>query len=269
MKIRYSLKFAPVYRGLANLFGLAGDGDGGVTQIAALPAITVLGSMYETFDLSVAKVNRAREFEADNVAVAATSAEYFSYALTKASMFAFVWSEVTQHNLTRLSRRKADANLSHIFEEEVKYTFSLDQVRRIAEMVLERSISHPTDSHPTLSDRLSNVGFDKSEIDFSRLTKFSSCISDLVPKFEKIEEELTLLNNQIAVQLGRVVIPEEEQSSPFANILYLLGAAMVGADGKIERDEMAFAQEGKPLLMISTKQISGFTAKSGGHPRSS
>lgn len=240
----YSLKFAPVYRGLANsIAGLAGDEGGGSTQIAALPAITVLGSMYETFDLRVAEVNRIREFEADNVAVLATSEEHFSYALTKVSMFAFVWSEVTQHNLTRLSRRKVDANLSHVFEEEVKYSFSLDEVKRIAEMVLARSINHPTDSHPTLSNRLSNVGFEKTDIDFSRLTKFSSCVSDLVPEFEKIEEELTLLNNQIAIQLGHVVIPEEEQSSSFANVLYVLGAAMVGADGKIERDEMALAQK--------------------------
>jgi Zn-dependent protease with chaperone function/uncharacterized tellurite resistance protein B-like protein len=239
----YSLKFAPVHRGLANsIRGLSGNGEESATQIAALPALAVLQSMYESFDLSIAKVNRAREFEADNVAVSATSAEDFSYALTKVSMFSFVWANVIKHNIERLSKRKVDDNLSKVFEEEIAYTFSLDQVKLISENVLGNKISHPTDSHPNLADRLDNAWFDKSKLDLSKLIKFSRCIDELVPNFEVIEEELTWLNNSLAVQLGQVTIPDEVQNSPFADLLYLLGAAMVGADGKIERDEMALAQ---------------------------
>jgi len=192
--------------------------------------------------LSIAKVNRAREFEADNVAVSATSAEDFSYALTKVSMFSFVWTNVIKHNIERLSKRKVDDNLSKVFEEEIAYTFSLDQVKLISENVLGNKISHPTDSHPNLADRLDNAGYDKSKLDLSKLIKFRRCIDELVPNFEVIEEELTWLNNRLAVQLGQVTIPDEVQNSPFADLLYLLGAAMVGADGKIERDEMALAQ---------------------------
>ena len=74
---------------------------------------------------------------------------------------------------------------------------------------------------------------------------------ELIDDYKAIEEQLTLLEHRVRVALGQVVIPKggEQNDEPLLNVLYLMAAAMVGADGRTDANEIAMAEAmGKKLV---------------------
>lgn len=256
----FSTKFAPVYRGLGNsINSLSSSGDGALS-LAQLPALFVLSSMYESFEKNVATISREREFEADKVGVSVSSAKDLAYSLSKVILFSSHWNDVRIDNIKRLNEGKTSDNLSLIFKDKSAYNLSKEQLADQKENILTSTIAHPTDSHPPLFERLRNVDFDSKEISIENVLMQGDSCSDLIGHVEQIEEDLTLLEHRMMIALGHVVIPEDnDEKGNFENILYIMAAGMVGADGKIEQEEIAAAEQ-IGMQLINTFDQTDFRA---------
>lgn len=240
----YSTKFAPVYRGLGNSINSLSNSYGGLSDLGKLPALFVLSSMYESFAENVASISREREFEADKVGVSVSSTKDLAYSLTKVILFSSMWNDVQQENIKRLNEGKISPNLSLIFKDSAAYNLSKKTLEDEKENILNSTISHPTDSHPLLLDRLENIGFDSKDIEIDNILIQGNSCSDLIHDAEQIEVDLTELEHRMMVALGYALPPEDvNNEGGMEQWLYAMAAAMVGADGKIEQEEIAAAEQ--------------------------
>ena len=86
------------------------------------------------------------------------------------------------------------------------------------------------------------LGVSPDEITKDHLLPAASSAVELVDNFAVLEEELSMQEHQLMVALGVARPPEEQERNPLLNAMYSMAAAMVGADGKIESDEIAVAE---------------------------
>lgn len=239
----YTTKFAPVYRGLGNSISSLGEGSGGASDFAKIPPLIVLSSMYESFEKNVSAISREREFEADKVGVSVSSAKDLIHSLSKVILFSSLWNDTRLENIERLNRGKISPNLSLIFKDSAAFNLSKKSLEEEKDNFLEKSITHPTDSHPSLLDRIESVGFDPLDIDMSTILKQGESCNDLIENVEEIEEDLTTIEHQMMISLGYAVLPEEhEEKNGIEHYIYSMAAGMIGADGKIEQEEIASAE---------------------------
>jgi Zn-dependent protease with chaperone function len=246
----YSLKFSPVYSGLTHaISSIDTDDDGGV-NITTLPAYALLTYMIGVFDKNISSINRTREFEADNTATEIAPALALASALLKMSLYAHFWGGLTDKVIDRLRKGTVTRNLSLIFADTVKYDVDEDRIPEVIKGLSEERISHPTDSHPPTIKRIEKLGININNIDYEILTNYQDNAVDLINGHVNIEEELTTLQQQYYVALG-VEVPDEEEVNTGARLLAALGAHMVLADGKIEKEEIEKA-ENIGLSLIDT-----------------
>jgi len=244
----YSTKFAPVYANLAKSIQNLSDSSTGATGLAKLPAILVLDAMYNSFAENIAAISRNREFEADKIGSQASSVNGLAYSLAKIVTFSNLWQQTIYENIKRLSKGKITVNLSEVFKDSASYNVSNRDIDEIIQETLPSIIKHPTDSHPPISERYNNLNFDISNIEKEKIMFQGNASENLLNNVKEIEEELTEFEHRIQVSLG-VVIPEKGNESGAEVIIYSLAAAMIGADGRIENDEVRVAEElGAKLL---------------------
>lgn len=239
----YSMRFAPVYAGLGKALGaIVTDEDEGATELAKLPAIAMLSYMYEIFATNEAKISRDREHKADEAGAEAGSAFALSSALIKVSLYSSLWDHAHKQNIERLNQGKVANNLSVIFQDTAKYDVEHENIDQIMKSTLEQTISHPTDTHPAVSKRLEELGIKSGEITKDMLLVPGNPAIELIDKYQEIEEEITFLEHKLMVAYGVVAPPEENKQNQLLHATYSLAAAMVGADGKIDPDEIAVAE---------------------------
>ena len=121
--------------------------------MAKIPAIMVLSAMYESFEINISAISRAREFEADKVGCLASNKEGLVYSLAKVYTYSAFWNQTILENIQRLNKGKFTANLSNVFRDSSTYNIGNTELNQIISEVLPSVIQHPTDSHPPLSER--------------------------------------------------------------------------------------------------------------------
>jgi len=248
----YSMKFAPVYSGLTSSINTLDEGD----SIVAVPAIAMLSAMLDIFSRNVSKISRSREFEADKIGVSVSSNEDLAVSLAKVSIFASLWQKVRQENIDRLNEGKISSNLSKVFEDSSKYDFSVADINNLLEEILNYKIIHPTDTHPPIKERFKNIDFKSESLTIEKLSYVGNSSEDLLTNADDLEKDLTLFEHKFLVAVGFVAIPEntENENHNFLNLIYSLVATMIGADGKIEQNEILSAES------IGKKIFKGFDA---------
>lgn len=239
----YSTKFAPVYSNLGKSINNLANTSSSATALAKLPAIYLLSAMYDSFSKNIASISREREFEADKVGCEASSKEGLVYSLAKVVTFSKLWTETLLDNIKRLNNGRVTTNLSEVFRESSLYNIGQKDIDEIIRDVLPSIVQHPTDSHPPLAERYANIEFDVEQITRERIISQGNSIAELIDDVSKLEEELTTLEHRYQVALGLVNIPEEVKQDNLADMIYLLAAGMIGADGKLELDEVRIAEE--------------------------
>jgi Zn-dependent protease with chaperone function/uncharacterized tellurite resistance protein B-like protein len=241
----YTLKFAPIYAGLKRSIGSLDD------SITALPAISMLSAMFDIFSKNEKKISRIREFEADQAGVSVSSEKDLALALAKVAIFSSLWSKVREDNVERLNSGKIVNNLSEVFEDSAKYDVAHSGLDELITTILETQITHPTDTHPSIRDRYKSINYDESDLTVKSLIELGQSSEKLFSStLGGIEQELTVLEHRVMVALGHVKPPEDEEkrSDSILNALYILAATMIGADGKIEQNEIKTAENiGKQL----------------------
>ncbi len=248
----YSLRFAPVYAGLGSALGvIEADDEEGASGIAKIPARAILSFMYEVFAQNEAAIGRERELKADEAGAEASSPLALATSLVKISLFAAFWPHAREQNIERLSGGKITRNLSKVFQDSAKYDVAHENIENILDSVMEIMIPHPTDTHPSVGTRLNALGIERSQITKDMLLIPGGSAIELIDDFEEIEEEATMFEHRLMVALGHVKVPEDEEKEQdhLLHATYCLAAAMVAADGKIEPEEIAVAEEiGKGLF---------------------
>jgi Zn-dependent protease with chaperone function len=252
----YSVRFAPVYAGLGKAIISLDEGDeGGLSKLAKLPAIAILSFMHEVFSRNERTIGRQRELLADQAGSEVSSPLSLSTSLAKVALYSSLWNHAQEQNIDRLNDGKVTANLSEVFQDIAKYDVEQSAIEDILDSILDRSVSHPTDTHPPIRERLDSLGIDKIQITKEALLVPKDTAIELVDGCRKIEEELTILEHRLMVALGHVDIPDEdddddeEEPNYMLRCSYFLAAAMVTADGKIEPAEITMAEGiGKQLF---------------------
>ncbi len=246
----YSMKFAPVYSGMQKSIKSI-DGSEGETSIVTVPAVAMLSAMLDIFSMNVLKISRIREFEADKAGISVSSSEDFGIALGKVATFSLFWNKVRDENINRLNQGKISGNLSEVFEDSSKYDLSVAEIETIVENILETKITHPTDTHPSISDRYAGINFDIKGLTIKKISIIGNSLQELFPNSLEIEKELTVFEHRFLIALGVVSLPEDvnKDSSNFLNTIYTLAATMIGADGKIVQSEIKSSEQiGKKLF---------------------
>ena len=245
--IHYTLKFAPVYRGLQHSISELNED----ASIVNIPAISMLSFMMQIFSINERRISREREFEADNAAISVSSSDVFAMALGKVSVYSGLWKFLQQNNIKRLNEGKISPNLSLIFEDSSRYDISHENVKNVLEQILQTRVSHPTDTHPTTFERYENINFDYQKMNIEELTKKGKSSASLINNLDSIEEELTQVEHHVMIELGHADLPEdtETESAGYLNAIYTLAAGMVCADGKVLPEEINEAEAiGKSLF---------------------
>ena len=239
----YSMKFAPVYSGMAAAIGAMDVAeDEGASGLAKIPALAVLSYMHEVFSRNERTIGRARELHADQAGVEASSGRSLAAALAKISFYSGIWLSTQNENINRLSEGKITRNLSAIFCDSAKYDIEHMRFDEIIDSIMENKIAHPTDTHPTFGERLNGLGLSKEDLHNSDFFPPDLSAIELLDNSKEIEEHLTLFEHRLRVALGQVVIPKESEKNHFLNVIYMMTAAMVSADGRLDPDEIVVAE---------------------------
>lgn len=269
----YTLKFAPVYTGLARAIDTLEGGGVNAATIARLPALSMLSLMIELFARNERMISRDREFEADRVGVAVSSPQALATALGKVAVYGPVWSHVREENVQRLNQGKVAVNISKTYEDSARYDVSHKAVGTIMQEILTTEIPHPTDSHPTIEARFRNIGFDPETLTVETLVGPGGSGEALIDDMLLLERDLTVQEHRLMVMLGaatppgdslrQAVDPQPEGrmtpsapiSAPKANPIYTLSAGLISADGNVSLEEIAVAEEAGARLMPGFDRI--------------
>lgn len=239
----YSLRFAPVYRRIAIALSALRNSDGSTRHLGVASADAILRWLLETFGRNERAISRDREFEADQVGLTAASPEALGLSLAKVAVYAPVWSAVRERNAARLNEGRISRNLSRVYADSARYDVSSRMIDRILELVLATKMSHPTDTHPTVSERYQAVGFDPARLTIETLTRQGDAASALVNEITPMEARLTLLEHKSMVALGAARAPEgDAETGTLVRFAYALAATMTVADGVTDQREIGLAE---------------------------
>jgi len=233
----YSLKFSPIYSGLSHAITSIGNEENDGGSIATLPAYVVLSYILDVFHKNISEINRDREFEADKAASEVAPSSALSSSLLKIGLYSSFWSKLEEKVITRLMEGKVTKNLSQLFLSSVNYDVNKESIPKVIKQISSQTISHPTDSHPPTSSRISKLGVNIDDINDDLLTAPDNSCIELIDNPKAVEEELTTLQLHYYIALG-IDIPEESNQNYVATALAAFGAHMVIADGKIEPEEI-------------------------------
>lgn len=240
----YSMKFAPVYRGLFDAIkALEGD-DGKVDWLVALPGAMMLRLMYAAFARNERAISREREFEADRAGLEVARPRDLGTSLAKVAVYAPVWGKTRADNIARINAGKISANLSTVFVESARFDVGARFIGDVLAMVLTHRVPHPTDSHPPVADRYEAIGFDaQTGLTLEALTEQGGAAGLLFSDLETLERGLTIIEHQVVVATGLAVAPDAPPpQDQLLNAAYVLAAAMVTADGDVDPSEVQMAE---------------------------
>ncbi len=111
---------------------------------------------WKLYNLSIRKLSREREFRADRVGADLVSADAMKRALLKITCYC-EYRDETEMAIVKQDRVDPSLNLSQRLEEGYP-AFATSFVQ--SDKAIDESVPHPFDTHPTLTNRLAELGFD-------------------------------------------------------------------------------------------------------------
>jgi Zn-dependent protease with chaperone function len=213
--LAFSMKFAPAYASLhRSLGGVASHlNTQGATSLMALPAFTVLAFVYSEFARAERTIGRARELEADKIGASVSSALSLVTALLKVSEYAGTWSGIQQFNCKMLSEGKAYRDLSELFVTLSNQRFGELDFAADKANLLSSVVAHPTDSHPTLSERMQSLGIDGDALEKGSILPSDTRLSEYLANPEGFSEKLTTLEHRLMLAFGLAELPDSSPES--------------------------------------------------------
>lgn len=241
----YSQTFAPVYAGLGKALFAASHASGeGLTGLAKLPVRAMLSFMMDVFARNERTIGRKRELLADRAGAEAASEMDITTSLIKISLYSQIWGLIQAENVMRLNEGRTTRNLSSLLESRARFDIEHKKMDEIIDAVAETSIAHPTDSHPTVSERMKSLGVKRQDIDKARILVPEHSAVLLFRNALATEEKLTVMEHKLMTDAGFVQGGARGRNAETRHLapIYRVAAAVVMADGVIDINEVHRAE---------------------------
>ena len=204
---KWSERFYPIYRGSIGAIASLQDASSrrGWGALVLLPAIAMFNFFLEQFAVAERLHGRTREFLADRAGADATSPRAMATALVKVHAFGDFWGLTMEQSVQGLQQQKISKNLSALFADNV----GINAKAELLDAAAETATSHPTDTHPPLSERLSSLGVElRSVQEDALMVPPGASAARLIPNADAYEEGLSdsyqrLIAQSIGINLNR------------------------------------------------------------------
>jgi Zn-dependent protease with chaperone function len=240
--VAYTMKFAPVYRAL----GAATDNVRAAEQALSLPALALLGFIHRTFESCEKRISRDREFRADEVGASVGGAKNLISALLKLSVFGGFWPDLRNKVIDHVDMGRPVSNMSSLYASAVSFDADQEKATEFARQCADSQIHHPTDSHPTLGQRMEKLHVGSGIYDEVQLGLPPEAASKLLEGLKELEERLTADEQQWLVALGLASYecrkPEGENPYTIARVVQAAAAHLVCSDGQVLSSEISMAE---------------------------
>lgn len=165
-------------------------------SLLLVPFQLVFDGFVSLFSEAYAKFSKQSEEFADKNAARIVSNKDIASALLKLNLFSLYWQQVEQENIKLVKDGKCLTNKSLVFFDMITTT-KLNREDMTKVLQLEKK-SQPTDSHPSLGERLEYL-----EVDAAKLlpsvykTETSASVAILLESIDKISEDLSAASNSL------------------------------------------------------------------------
>lgn len=197
----WSLKFFPIYahaentllslqksyRRMPKLFFM-------ITLLTFIPSYVFMKFFMTIFKSAEKKISRERELRADAIGARLTSSLTAAIALVKIYLYQDIYYFHRMILITQASMQKEfSSNFVESFTTSCK---ELQETPGLKESLNQEQITHPTDAHPPLLDRLKAYGISLDDVyQQAHIIPSNSAVS-LLEQREEIERELTVIEAQ-------------------------------------------------------------------------
>jgi Zn-dependent protease with chaperone function len=203
----YSLKFAPTYSRLTHALDVLSNGVGKASDLGRLPALAALSLYLTRFAMSERTVGRDRELLADQAGASVSDSKALATALLKVALFSRNWDWLTQQHISELGEGRTYTQLSATFSDVSRLSPDIDwdEVRSSVSAAVQ---SHPTDTHPTFSERLDALRTDPNTLHPDDCAAPDEPSSKLIVNAEQIDAQLSELEANWLLAIGAARLPE-------------------------------------------------------------
>lgn len=243
----YSMRFAPVYMGLAKASEVFEAKDRPLTRILSMPAKLLIDDLIYAFSVVERRIGRAREHRADQHGAKVSSPEDIAYSLLKSSLLGSIWNGQMQTLIQRGMQGRFSRNVVRNFSESVRLDVDRARIAPLLQFALGDSVPHPIDTHPPTEDRIEAFGLNLGEIcsEDVLLHRFFEApkVTDGLDNMVALEEDLTALQYHLYAELW----PKDDGSERSLDDLFLallidFLALMVTVDGDVDDREILEAE---------------------------
>ena len=186
----YASKFSPIYRRLNNQFISLEKNEKKLFDYIGIYPIIFL---YNEFTRKNEKINKIREYKADEFGASAVDGKTLMCAIAKLYIYDWVWEE-TEENHREIVRDKIKSNIKNLSKNFVKLArndIDKTKLKKVLNLMLKYEQKHPNDTHPPLLERMKNVKVKESDITNQKLLNFLPSAASLIANIEAIEEHLS------------------------------------------------------------------------------
>lgn len=243
----YTIRFAPVYMGLAKASEVFSARGRPITRLLSLPSRFLIDDLIYAFSVVERRIGRQREHRADQHGAQVSSPEDIAYSLLKSSLLGSMWGSQMEGVVTRGMQGRFSRNIVRSFSESVRLDVDRARIAPLLEFALGDSVRHPIDTHPPTEDRLAAFGLNLGAIcaEDTVLHRFYGApkVTDGLDNMTALEEDLTALQYHLMSEMW----PKEQSTEQsideiFGHLLTDFLALMVTIDGSVDDREIVIAE---------------------------
>ncbi len=210
---KFSTNFYPIYRGASSaIVGLSslsyGRGYDVMKVIPLLPVLAVLQLFLSAFMRVETQISRDRELKADEIGASIADRISAASALLKSHAFSDFWPLIQEKNIEMMkASNDFMSNQSVTFQDTAILNVNNVDFKKLDEV----ATAHPTDTHPSLSERLVHLKMtvDDAQSLAMNLKPENSGI-DLVDNLEKLDTQASVLQSYVVANYVGIALPRPD-----------------------------------------------------------
>jgi Zn-dependent protease with chaperone function len=209
----YSMRFYPAYKKLYNALNNLQTNDAESQSIFSVIALAPLSFILNEFSTTERTIGRTRELEADKAGSSVAGNIALISSLLKVSEFAPIWGELRKYNIDTLNEGNIFNNLSNLYLDVSDNRFENLDFEASSEQLLTTVQSHPTDTHPTINERMQSLNVEIKDINKELLKPSKTNLDVYLDNANEVNEKLTIQEHRLMIQHGLATLPEQQQEA--------------------------------------------------------
>ena len=209
----YSIRFYPAYIKLYNAINNVQQNNSDSQSIFSAIAVAPLSFVLNEFSTTERTIGRIRELEADKAGSSVNGSLPLISSLLKVSEYGAIWSDLRRYNIDTLNEGKIYNNLTAFYTDFSDNIFENLNFEASSEILLASTISHPTDTHPTIIERMHSLKVDRDKLNKELIKPSQTPLTDYIDNADSINESLTLQEHRLMISYGYAKLPEENENN--------------------------------------------------------